>query len=134
MICPQCHAQYRDGFTRCADCNTALVAAPEKGTELAISSPAEPDDDPFCEFWKGTDDRVHAELLEILDEAHIPRKTLRRNDRLFNFTSLTAFRIGVPFSLFERAELAVRSAYEQDSDAGAAPSISPRPLLPPSRD
>lgn len=26
MICPNCHAEYRDGFTTCADCEIPLVA------------------------------------------------------------------------------------------------------------
>ncbi len=26
MICPSCHAEYRDGFTTCADCEVPLVA------------------------------------------------------------------------------------------------------------
>jgi len=26
MICPSCHAEYRDGFTTCADCEIPLVA------------------------------------------------------------------------------------------------------------
>jgi hypothetical protein len=25
MFCPKCKAEYRDGFTECADCNIALV-------------------------------------------------------------------------------------------------------------
>jgi hypothetical protein len=28
VICPQCGAEYRDGFTRCADCDVDLVAPP----------------------------------------------------------------------------------------------------------
>ena len=28
MICPQCNAEYREGFTRCADCDVELVAPP----------------------------------------------------------------------------------------------------------
>jgi hypothetical protein len=27
MFCPQCRTEYRDGFTDCADCRVALVAA-----------------------------------------------------------------------------------------------------------
>jgi hypothetical protein len=29
MICPSCHAEYRDGFTRCADCEIPLVESLE---------------------------------------------------------------------------------------------------------
>ena len=27
MICPECKAEYREGFTRCADCDIELVEA-----------------------------------------------------------------------------------------------------------
>jgi hypothetical protein len=27
MFCPECEAEYRDGFTTCADCDVALVSA-----------------------------------------------------------------------------------------------------------
>jgi len=35
MICPNCHAEYRDGFTTCADCEIPLVA------DLAAAAAAE---------------------------------------------------------------------------------------------
>ncbi len=28
MFCPKCHAEYREGFTRCADCHIDLVPGP----------------------------------------------------------------------------------------------------------
>src|SRR5215212_10340674 len=28
MICPQCGSEYREGFTRCADCDVELVVPP----------------------------------------------------------------------------------------------------------
>ncbi|MBP7589107.1 MAG: hypothetical protein KBA72_14225 [Thermoanaerobaculia bacterium] len=34
MICPSCHAEYRDGFTTCADCEIPLV------TDLAAAAAA----------------------------------------------------------------------------------------------
>ena len=35
MFCPNCHSEYRVGFTRCNDCNVELVAepAPEEEAE-----------------------------------------------------------------------------------------------------
>jgi hypothetical protein len=32
MICPSCGSEYRDGFTRCASCETHLVLPPPRGT------------------------------------------------------------------------------------------------------
>lgn len=111
MICPQCQAEYRDGFSRCADCDIDLVPARENPAALTALSVGDPEEDPFCEFWKGTDDRLHAELLDILTEAGVPCKTRRRTDCLFNFTTSAVFRIGVPFSLFDKAEAAVAAAF-----------------------
>jgi Putative prokaryotic signal transducing protein len=48
MICPKCHAEYQPGFTRCADCDVALVttlpeAAPRQRRHAAERRPsAEP--------------------------------------------------------------------------------------------
>ena len=113
MFCPQCNAEYRPGFTRCADCEVDLVNEPPQYA-LAGQAPADPGDpneDPFCSFWKGEDARVHAELCEVLEEAGIPHKTVFRRDHLFNLSNLPGYQVGVPFSLFEKAEKAVQEAF-----------------------
>ena len=50
-------------------------------------TPGDPNEDPFCSFWKGTDLRVCTEVCTVLDEAGIPHKTIRRQDHLFNFNN-----------------------------------------------
>ena len=124
MICPQCKAEYRPGFRRCADCDLDLVAAvPCKSQALAAflsdrdkggspeADPGDPNNDPFCSFWKGTDARICAELCTVLEEAGIPHKTIHREDHLFNFASHVPYEVGVPASLYERAETAVKEAF-----------------------
>jgi hypothetical protein len=32
MICPQCQAEYREGFTICSTCQMQLIAKPESAT------------------------------------------------------------------------------------------------------
>jgi hypothetical protein len=128
MICPQCKAEYRQGFTMCSDCEVALVAqlpTPPGGP----GDSAEPGEDPFCTFWKGDDPRIHAELCELLDQEGIPHKTVRRADHLFNLNSRSAFQIGIPFSFFEKAEAAVKEAYGSDDEIQPASN-----LLPPGTD
>lgn len=124
MFCPQCKTEYRPGFTRCADCDVDLVAdLPEAAIEPHLAGePGDPNDDPFCSFWKGEDARVHAELCSVLDEAGISHNTVFRRDHLFNLRNYPAYEVGVPFSLFERAENAVKEAYGTDvvEDVGAA--------------
>src|SRR5258708_25386968 len=94
MICPQCKAEYRRGFTMCADCDVPLVESAElatrsvadDGTEDGESrgrvagTPGDPNTDPFCSFWKGTDLRVCTEICAVVDEAGIPDKRIRRQD------------------------------------------------------
>jgi hypothetical protein len=124
MFCPQCNAEYRPGFTRCSDCGVDLVQDPPHFALAGASPSAEPGDpneDPFCSFWKGQDARIHAELCEVLEEAGIPHKTIFRSDHLFNFSNFPAYEIGVPFSLFEKAEKLVQETYgtEDVEDVGA---------------
>ena len=127
MICPQCKAEYRDGFTVCADCDVPLVYA-DRLSDHALAPPAtpiepgDPEEDPFCVFWTGEDPRLHVELCAILDEEHIPHRTLRRQDHLFNINTKNAFTLGIPFSCFERAETAVKEAYGSDDEPGGGQS------------
>lgn len=116
MFCPQCKAEYRQGFTHCADCDVDLVwEMPKAAIELRpVDEPGDPNNDPFCSFWKGEDPRVHAELCTVLDEAGIPHHTVCRRDHLFNLLNLAGYEVGVPFSLFEQAENAVKEAYGTD--------------------
>jgi hypothetical protein len=134
MICPQCRAEYRPGFTVCADCDIPLVPQYETREARDVppppSEPGDPNEDPFCAFWKGDDRRLHAELSSVLDAAGVPHKTIHRQDHLFNLNNYPAFQIAVPFSFYERAERAVKEAFDLDaSDSGAVQSLTSSPLL-----
>jgi hypothetical protein len=132
MICPQCKAEYRRGFTVCADCDVPLVESTELvaqsmadgGTEDGESRghvagmPGDPNTDPFCSFWKGTDLRVCTEICAVLDEAGIPHKMIRQQDHLFNWSHQSPYQIGVPASLYEKAELAIKEAFGTDEESG----------------
>lgn len=135
MFCPQFLVEYRPGFTHCSDCDVRLV--PELPLASSDSFEANPgglpgeEGDPFCAFWHGDDARLHAELCTVLDEAGIPHKTVRREDHLFNLKNFPALQIGVPFSLFEKAETAVKDAYETDtSGVDDVPSPKEPALIP----
>jgi hypothetical protein len=90
------------------------------------AQPGDPNEDPFCSFWKGTDARVCAELCTVLDEAGIPHKTIHRQDHLFNFANHSPYELGVPASLYEKAELAIKEAFGTDQETGE----DTLPLLP----
>jgi len=127
MFCPVCKAEYRQGFTRCADCDVELVWELPANAIVAHKpvDPGDPDEDPFCSFWKGDDPRIHAEICELLDKESIPHKTVRREDHLFHFLNYPAFQLGIPFSMFERGEAVVKEAY------GSSEAIEPASRLLP---
>jgi hypothetical protein len=93
--------------------------APDDGAEREriAGTLGDPNTDPFCSFWKGTDLRVCTEICTVLDEAAIPHKMIRRQDHLFNWTHQVPYQIGVPASLYEKAELAIKEAFGTDSEA-----------------
>jgi len=134
MYCPQCKAEYRQGFTRCADCDVDLVHEPPPaahgfGTAGETGSHGEDSDDPFCSFWRGDDPRIHAELCELLNEEGIPHKTVRREDHLFNLNSKSGFQIGIPYSQFEKAEAAIKRCLWNGGRTGGCrttPALSKR--------
>lgn len=130
MFCPVCKAEYRQGFTRCADCDVDLVYELPAAAIVPVEpvDPGDPDEDPFCSFWKGDDPRLHAELCELLSEQGIRQRTVRRQDHLFNWNTKSAFEIGVPFSQFNKAEAAVKDAYSGGSEAGSEGAPAPLEL------
>jgi hypothetical protein len=114
MFCPQCYAEYRRGFARCADCDIDLVDEMPKTALTApapLPEPGDSEEDPFVSFWRGDDARIHAELCELLAENHIPYRSLRSQERLFAFSSRIAFAIGIAFSKFDQAEALIQEAY-----------------------
>jgi len=127
MFCPVCKAEYRPGFTRCADCDVELVWELPAAAMLrhADAEPGDDEEDPFCSFWKGDDPRILAELCELLDKEKIPHKTVRREDHLFHMSNFSAFQIGIPFSMFERAEAIIKEAYGSDEAVEPASHLLP---------
>ena len=78
VFCPQCKAEYRQGFTHCADCDVDLVwELPKDALELrrigengeyrVAGEPGDPNEDPFCSFWKVMI-REWTELCGVLDD------------------------------------------------------------------
>jgi hypothetical protein len=68
MFCPECRAEYRPGFTRCSDCDVALVERLDD-RDVHSNSP-ELSDKPEL-LWTGTDVQMHGAIVDALEGAGI---------------------------------------------------------------
>ena len=64
MYCPQCRAEYRDGFTTCSDCGVSLVEAQPPELEHLVG--------PFHEVFESADAGLMPIVASILHGAGIP--------------------------------------------------------------
>jgi hypothetical protein len=106
MICPQCHAEYRAGFTRCSDCDIALVdhlPPVESGVEPELE-PTEESDYVAVATVQGQleEDQIRA-FLESNDIPCEVRGGMFRNVYPVNIDGIGAIEILVPKDLVDRA-------------------------------
>jgi len=136
MFCPRCGAEYRPGYTSCADCHVFLVSAPPGKTgpsQPELAAPGDSTSDPFCSFWRGKSLKIHTQMCKVLDAAGIPHKTVRPEDHLFNVGGQAPYELGVPASLYEKAEQAIREAFDGEESQEENPIRFLEPA-PPSRE
>jgi hypothetical protein len=75
MFCPNCKAEYREGFTECSECGIPLV----KNLMNASVSTNGPENLEAAELlWTGTDSSASGAITEVLDAAKISYRTTLR--------------------------------------------------------
>ena len=109
MFCPQCKAEYRQGFTRCSDCDVELVyALPQDSEEQA----ADERGGGFVGgegdrrlIWKGNSKAGCVFLCRRLLKADIPYKVAQiPESRTFTMQVKWRYEIGVSHVDYERAK------------------------------
>ncbi len=131
MFCPVCKAEYRKGFTRCADCDVELVASLEK-------PPSEDtQDEPATLLWQGQDPVVFTAILNALRAAEIPSDGspgvdfaagLSRSPYSFSYGT-PGLEIRVSPSELEKAQRVLDSVLEASS-TGLGPNFQSEAELP----
>jgi hypothetical protein len=100
MFCPQCKAEYRDGFSRCTDCDIDLVA------KLPIDPP-EPEpiaaDEHLRIVYTTHEQNDCVAFCRRLMEEGISFKVAESNRQYFKDVKRT-FAIGVPGKCFKKAQ------------------------------
>jgi hypothetical protein len=116
MFCPQCKAEYRSGFTHCADCDVDLV---ENLSEPNHDSTTDLPDDSLTEVWLGENETECVSICERLKEAQIPFKVKQGHHLIFKRLD-SSFRIGVPPAFYDRAEEIIgKDSADQDEEQAA---------------
>jgi len=117
MFCPECKAEYRPGFTRCADCDVDLVAnLPEAKPGNSDRSNLEGDRSDLQEVWAGDDQQSCVAACLTLKEAGIPYEVAQRKAQFLKGDE-AHFKIAVPPSFYNHAkELAGRGTLDFSDD------------------
>jgi len=104
MFCPECKAEYRVGFTRCADCDVDLVAnLPEAKAESSDRSNLQGDRSNLREVWTGDEQERCVDTCLILKDAGIPYEVTQRQTQFLQEAE-AHFKIAVPSSFYKQAK------------------------------
>jgi len=138
MFCPACTAEYRPGFTRCSDCDVALVERLEE-TEVHSNNPQLSGTPEL--LWTGTDARTRDGIIDALETANISHHT--RTDKVGSlpgwsrqvYAIFTHSRDHRAASAALEAAASRRETAPEDSDQEAPPhSNAPIPESPENED
>jgi uncharacterized protein with PIN domain len=72
MICPQCQAEYRPGFTRCADCDVELAQSYVEAVRHPLAKKVAVSQKYGTRLWRGSNPFFYVNLLWSLWEKKIP--------------------------------------------------------------
>jgi hypothetical protein len=109
MFCPVCESEYREGFTKCSDCDVDLVR------QLADDSESkEP-------LWAGQDASVRSAICEKLDAAKILHEDDSVESQFMPAFRQSIYRIQIRKKDFDAALNAVRDIYLDQPSSRPSP-------------
>jgi hypothetical protein len=120
MFCPACKAEYRPGFTHCADCDVDLVTSLDAVPTNAIRQ--EDLDNPSL-LWTGTSGEAQAALCTALETVNIPYLQKETDVGMIPGLARPLFAVFVKARDLDGAQLVLERVAEQlETDDSGAPS------------
>lgn len=107
MFCPTCKSQYREGFTRCADCDVPLVNVLENLPE-SLEHAA------LVRVWEGSDAHENSEVRRALGDARIPFRIQSAGPNVLSLSNQAAEAIYVPQAMLKAARSAIVEAIGEE--------------------
>ena len=114
MFCPQCRAEYRPGFTKCADCGVDLVTTLPDRSESEAKNPTI-NLDAAVLLWAGVDPRIHERICDALDSADIEYSDEAATPELMSAMRDGVEEIRVRAGDLQRAKAAIAPLWDDDS-------------------
>jgi hypothetical protein len=112
MYCPKCRSEYREGFTRCNDCDEPLVE------KLSEEPPQESHEDDFVDILETSDKSLVPVIKSVLEGAGIPY-FIQNEEALDLFEGMMDYR-NLHATVFVPKEMAEEAKQLLESDAGFA--------------
>jgi hypothetical protein len=111
MFCPQCRAEYREGFTRCSDCDVDLIEA------LPANAPeSNPERSSFPIIWSGNREEDCLAFCQELQDAGIPYKVSQTEaSRSLRIAAVWQYDIAVASSDYGKAKDLLPAGYDPDN-------------------
>ncbi|HET9400543.1 MAG TPA: hypothetical protein VFO34_06300 [Candidatus Acidoferrales bacterium] len=110
MFCPVCKSEYREGYTRCADCDVPLV-------NLLAAEPESLDHAALARVWEGSDAHENSQVRAGLEEARIPFRVQAAGPNMLSLSNQAAEAIYVPHAMLDAARLAISEAIGEDAES-----------------
>jgi hypothetical protein len=135
LFCPHCKAEYRPGFTRCADCEVDLVEHVPDPRPVASDDPFDvrhTDLKNMKHVWSADERDSPEYVCAGLNAAGIPFKVIERKEQVYGRSLDEHYEIFVPKQFYEKAKIIAEQGNVDFTDSPEDQKIMGLPNMEPS--